>query len=193
VHVRWAAAVEDRERERAERAFGLRRERYLGERTWQYELANASAANIAGIVGSHLVEDTAGLDRSRFAPAPLAPAFDGQTKTEWLIGAEPCPEIGRAALLSKDREDGRLVAVVDAPREGLVFLSETYSPDRLAWVDGRQVTPLRVNLAFTGIPVPSGPHRIELGYDRSGFQLGAAISAVSLLAWSVCAWRVRSA
>ncbi len=188
VHVRWAAGMRDPDRRAAEADFGIVRERFLGQRTWQYELTDRTSSNIAEIVTSPLVEDTAGLDRSRFGLAAIPhPAFDREPKTEWLIGGSRCEETRRASVLVKDREDGRLVLMVDAPRDGLVFVSETYSPERLAWVDGRRVEPLRVNGAFTGIPVAQGSHRIELKYDSRPFWFGASLSALSLLLWTVSA------
>jgi len=192
IHVRWAERISEADRSRAEREFQLVPERFLGQRTWQYELLDTSSSNIADIVTSELVEDTAGLERSRFAVVPpMAPTFDEEPKSEWLIGVDPCPDTRRATVLVQDREDGRLVVVVDAPRDGLLFLSETYSTERAAWVDGRRVESLRVNLAFTGIRMSQGQHRVELKYDARPFWLGAGVSALTLVLWSVGASRSR--
>jgi hypothetical protein len=193
IHVRWASDVDETDRARAEAMFGIGRERALGERTWQYELTDTSFSNVAEIVTSPLVDDTAGLDRARFVPVSIPPpAFEGLPKTEWLLGSERCPATRRAQVLAKDREDGGVVVVIDAPRDGMLFLSETYSPERLAWLDGHAVDALKVNLAFTGIRVPSGRHRVELSYDARGVRLGTAMSGLSILAWFLCAWRIRS-
>jgi uncharacterized membrane protein YfhO len=76
-----------------------------------------------------------------------------------------------------------MIVEVNAPRDGVVFFSETYYPDRRAWVDGKRTPRMKVDLAFTAVPVPAGTHRIELGYDVRALWTGTALSAVSLLVW----------
>jgi hypothetical protein len=189
IHVRWTPGLSEGDRERAEGRLHLAPERFLGQRTWEYELADPSPSGIEAIVTSPRVEDTAGVDRARFVPRPeRTPVFD-EPQTEWLMGGSRCDAPVRASVLTRDTSDGRLVAVVDAPADGLVFLSETYWPERTARVDGRPVQPLRVNLAFTGIPVTRGRHRVELGYDQRAFRLGAAVSVLTLLVWMAAARR----
>ena len=76
-------------------------------------------------------------------------------------------------------------------RDGVVFLSETYSPERTAWVDGARAETLKVNYAFTAIPVTAGTHRIELRADAGSFRIGAATTGVTLIGWVVLAWMRR--
>ena len=73
----------------------------------------------------------------------------------------------------------------------MIFFSETYYPDRRAWVDGRRVARMKVNLTFTGVPVPAGTHRIDLQYDMRSFWWGTAASLVTLAVWMVSERRVR--
>jgi len=192
VHIRWSAAIGDGERRRLENAFHVVRERFMGDRTWRYEVLDDSASNLAAIVTSAAVEDTAGIDRGTFSLLPeeqqVVPA---EAKTEWMIGARPCQTPRAAAVLALDQPDGQLVVRVNAPQDGIVFLSETYYPERIAWVDGRRVETLKVNLAFTGVPVTAGMHRVELRYDNRPLQAGAGLSAVTLLAWAFTTWRSR--
>lgn len=193
IHVRWGAGVDESARSRAETTLHIRPLRAGEDRTWQYELVDTSRANLVAIVSHPAVEDTAGFERGALTlpPAPPAPAGD-EPQSEWLLGADACTEIRPAAVLQMDRADGHFVATVDAPRDGLVFVSETHYPDRSAWVDGTRVEALKVNLAFTGIPVPAGPHRIELRADAAPFWAGAATTALTMIVWALCAtWTER--
>ena len=49
----------------------------------------------------------------------------------------------------------------------------------------------KVDLAFTAVRVPAGPHRIELKYDTRALWAGAALSFVTLMVWLVSERRVR--
>ena len=108
-----------------------------------------------------------------------------EPKSDWLLGAEPCDAPVPATVLVQDRTDGRMVVEVNAPRDGVVFLSETYYPDRRAWVDGKRTPRMKVDLAFTAVRVTAGTHRIELRYDMGALWVGAAVSAITLLMWLV--------
>ncbi|HYJ94439.1 MAG TPA: YfhO family protein, partial [Vicinamibacterales bacterium] len=118
------------------------------------------------------------------ASVPPARIF-AEPKSDWLLGAEPCDAPVPATVLVQDRTDGRMVVEVNAPRDGVVFLSETYYPDRRAWVDGKRTPRMKVDLAFTAVRVPAGTHRIELRYDMNALWVGAALSAITLLMWLV--------
>jgi hypothetical protein len=166
-------------------------QRDLGERTWQYELLDRSPATLTALVTHPFVEDTQGIDRGTSTLAPPAlPEFD-EPDSEWLLGGTPCDLIAPATVVSQDGVDGRTVVAVDAPRDGLVFLSETYDPDRRVLVDGRRVEPLKVNFAFTAVPVTAGIHRIDVRYDSSPFRIGAGVSLLTLTLWPLCEWRMR--
>jgi hypothetical protein len=192
VHVRWPADLAADDRRAIEAALHIVPQRDLGERTWQYDVTDRSAENVEAIVTHPRVEDTHGIDRaSRVLLPPPVPRFD-EAKTEWLVGGTPCDEPARvASVLKSDRLDGAMVVAVEAPREGLVFLSETYDAGRIAWLDGRRIQPLKVNFAFTAIPVNAGVHRIVLGYDRKPFLVGVAVSLVTLGVWILGEWRIR--
>jgi hypothetical protein len=192
INVRWAPGVGDEERTHAEETFHLSGDRFLGERTWRYELHDASTENAVAILTSPAVEDTHGLDRATGTLVERTPAFADE-KREWLIGLNECAGTRPAVVLDKDRSDGWVVAQVEAPRDGIVLFSEPFHPQRGAWVDGHTVTPLKVNLAFTGVPVPAGSHRVEIRHTRQSLVLGFALSAVALAAWLVGERRQRRA
>jgi hypothetical protein len=128
------------------------------------------------------VEDTAGFERGALTlPSPAAvPAVD-ERRSEWLLGAAECVELHPARILQADRSDGHFVATIDAPRDGLLFVSETYYVDRSGWVDGSPVQPLKVNLAFTGVPVTAGRHLVELRADTASLWLGSCVTALTMV------------
>jgi uncharacterized membrane protein YfhO len=87
-------------------------------------------------------------------------------------------------VLEQDRSDGLFVAEVAAPVPGLVFMSEPFYVERHAFVDGRRVTPLPANLAFTAVPVGAGRHRVELRYVPESFYLGLGATGLTLAGWT---------
>jgi hypothetical protein len=193
IAIRWSPAADDGARAQAEAELGLHVERARGDRTWQYELPDGARETVSAIVNHPLVEDTAGLDRGSLALLPPAVpdlvTIEGEPASEWAIGLEPCDQITPATVLRADRFDGGMTVAVDAPRDGIVFLSETFYPWRQAWVDGTRIQPLKVNLAFTGVPVTAGIHRIELQYDPLAFPVGVALTMTTAIAWSLAAFR----
>jgi hypothetical protein len=191
VHVRWAPGVDDEQRAHAEEQFQIVPERFLGERTWQYELFDSSTATVQAIVAHPLVEDTAGIDRRTFAVVSRAPQLPAEPRTEWLIGAAPCAATSPAMLVKADRP-GVVVVDVDAPADGLLVFSEPFYPLRSASVDGEPAAVRKVNMAFTGVPVGPGRHRVELRYDPRGFQAGWTASAAAAAIWIVGGWHTRS-
>ena len=184
-NVRWPPGIADADRARTESALGLAPHRDIADRTWEYNLLDRSLQNVEAIVRHPLVEDTQGIDRVRMVllhkPAPL-PAFD-EPKSELLLGAGECHSPVPAAVQTQDRLDGGMIVDVDAPHDGIVFFSETYYRDRRAWVDGRRIGRLKVNLAFTAVPVSAGRHRVELKYDTRSFWWGAGLSVLTLAIW----------
>jgi len=186
VHVRWPAGIADADRARVESELHLAQHRDIGDNTREYNLLDRSPENVSAIVRHPLVEDTQGIDRGTLAlvaPTAHVPPFD-EPKSEWLMGATPCDApVMTARILSQDHFDGSMSVEVDAPHDGMVFFSETYYPDRRAWVDGRRVARMKVNLAFTGVLVPAGTHRIDLRYDTRSFWWGMGLSAFTLVVW----------
>ncbi len=192
ITIRWAAGLDPAARGGVEARLNIRPRSFLEGRTWQYDLLDSSRANLAVLVNHPSVDDTGGFDRGSLSlPAPAeSPAFEGSA-SEWLLGADVCDELRAATIARLDRADGYVDLLVDAPRDGLVFLGETYFADRLAFVDGMRVNPIKVNLAFTGIPVTAGMHRIELRASATAFWLGSGLTAMTGVFWGVGAWRAR--
>ena len=70
---------------------------------------------------------------------------------------------------------------VDAPRAGLLNLSEVWYPGWTATVDGQPAPLLRAYTTLMAVPVAAGAHRVELRFDPPLVRLGLAISGITLL------------
>jgi hypothetical protein len=73
VHVRWAAAVDERTRAGLEQQFGLTGGTFDSGQTWVYFLTSPSADNIRALVQSPAIEDTHHIDRQQFRVSAAAP------------------------------------------------------------------------------------------------------------------------
>jgi hypothetical protein len=63
---------------------------------------------------------------------------------------------------------------------GLVVLTRSFDSGWSARLDGAPAEPLRADLAFIGLLVPAGDHRLELTYEPRGYRTGLVLSGVSL-------------
>jgi len=184
INVRWAPDVDDAGREAAEMKFHLVEDGQPEGRTRHYELLDPSRENVEAMVTNPAVEDTAGLDRLTLAFNTLPePRFD-ERPTEWLIGLEPCPELRRASLVNQT-DEGRTIVDIDAPTDGVVLFSETFYRSRTARVDQEPASVLRVNLAFTAVPVPAGRHRVQLDVRPEPRRTYWVVSVLGMAVWGV--------
>jgi hypothetical protein len=120
------------------------------------------------------VRDTAAALRATLAiPDPAAVAV--------VETGDPSPRAGAGtARLVEDHPDD-LTLQVDATRGGLLFVSEVYHPNWHAYVDGREVPVLRTDVAFRGVSVPAGTHRLRFVYRSPTFRLASWLSGATLL------------
>lgn len=70
----------------------------------------------------------------------------------------------------------------DGPRNGFLVLCENFYPGWKAYVDGRPVEIIRANGIFRAVPLSYGQHSVAFRYEPRSLRMGAAISAVTLLA-----------
>ena len=192
IKIRWAPAV-DRPRQTAlERAHHLEDGVLLEGVTWQYLVGDASVDAVLAIMRDPDVEDTHGIDRVTGAFTPTAELANsisdlpgGDAKRMLLPGTKACADKVSVNVTVKDRPDGRVSALVDAPTDGFVFFSEPAYPERHASIDGRRVPVLTANLTFTAVAVPVGHHEVELRYTPSRFYLGSLISTITAVGYAV--------
>jgi hypothetical protein len=84
-----------------------------------------------------------------------------------------------ARVTSDASERTELEAVTSEP--GLLVVTRSWDPGWKAAVDGEEVPLLRADLAFMGVSVPQGEHRVTLTYRPVSFRAGALISALSVI------------
>jgi hypothetical protein len=75
----------------------------------------------------------------------------------------------------------RISAQVSAPRGGFLVVSSSYSPDWRATVDGAPAVLWRTNGLITGVWIPPGASRIELGYDAWTLRVGLCLAGLGLV------------
>ena len=73
----------------------------------------------------------------------------------------------------------KIAAFTEAPT--MLVISRAYHPNWVALVNGSEVTPIRVDGALIGVPLPAGNSGIELSYRPTDLYVGVAISAITLV------------
>lgn len=68
---------------------------------------------------------------------------------------------------------GQVLVEVDVARPGLLVVSEVYYPGWRAWVDGEDQPILQTKLAFRGVPLEAGAHRVEMTYEPLSLRAGS--------------------
>jgi hypothetical protein len=113
----------------------------------------------------------------------LQPTFDPTRQAIVSEGEafEGDPRATRVATIRSFAEDE---VVIDAHCEAecLVVLTDLHYPGWDAWVDDRPAEVWKTNLAFRGVRVPAGTHRITYRYSPRSFWLGLAIAAAGIVA-----------
>jgi hypothetical protein len=82
-------------------------------------------------------------------------------------------------------DETRLRVALETESAGASYLvtSEAHYPGWFARIDGQPVAAHYTNIAFRGLPVPAGRHRIEFEFRSPMLAAGASISAAALLLW----------
>ena len=138
VHVRWITRLEEVHRRGLERRFGLQDGKQHSSRTWRYELADASPARIAEIVGHDAVEDTHGIIR---AEATIASPYRPRRLTraprlyELVFSfSRPLPGLQSESIalsfvntVTGQEVEARRVPNLDAPAEGALSPARAFA------------------------------------------------------------------
>ncbi len=115
--------------------------------------------------------------------AMLAPGFDPRQHAviegEAPEAAPDCRGAGRIEVLERGLRHRRLRVVTECPR--LLVLAEVFYPGWTARVDGRRVTPVRANVAFSALWLAAGEHEVTWRYVPRAFYLGLLISGLTFV------------
>jgi hypothetical protein len=87
-----------------------------------------------------------------------------------------------AEILSVKFGNDTVDITAEVGEPALVVIAQTYYHNWTAAVDGQPARLLRANVAFQAVQMPAGKHRIHLAYRDRVFEIGAALSLVTLLA-----------
>jgi hypothetical protein len=114
--------------------------------------------------------------------ALTSPSLDLAQST-FMLGAIPAPMescTGDAAQVM--REEPQFVAIeANLNCRGMVIVSDSFSKDWTATVDGKRAPLYAAYSIIDGVAVDRGAHRIELRYRPVSFYLGASLSIASWL------------
>jgi hypothetical protein len=69
----------------------------------------------------------------------------------------------------------------DVSAPAVLVVSQTFYPGWIAMIDGKESPVFPVDMALTGISLPAGTHEVLLKFRPRSFQLGAALSMMSLI------------
>ena len=78
-------------------------------------------------------------------------------------------------------EPERVTVETNSLADGILVLTDTYTPDWRARVDGQPADVYIADYAFRAVHIPAGQHRVEFFYSPTSFYIGAAISMTGLV------------
>src|SRR5262249_44368880 len=143
--------------------------------------------NPAAWVASALVKATddqalATVRDTRFDPTRAALVDPAVDPTATSPTTPPPPATQKAATTRFD--PGAIDVQLDPPATAgqALLVSENYYPGWNATVDGKAVTPLRMNYNLIGVPLPAGARSIQLRFTDAAYETGKAVTIVALLA-----------
>jgi hypothetical protein len=103
----------------------------------------------------------------------------------------PAPRVSGGTVTAV--REGMNDATIDVESSGPSLLVMTVTRHKYwrAWVDGASATLLPVNIAYQGVTVPAGRHRVTMRYRNPLVVWGAAVSLLTLLALTTILIRPR--
>jgi hypothetical protein len=96
-----------------------------------------------------------------------------------VLPAGPRSEYRTARVTSRTGEHVAIEAELDRP--GYLVLTDMYYSGWTATVDGKDSPIHSANVAFRAIALDAGSHRVEFTYRPAGFQIGAIVTALTLV------------
>jgi hypothetical protein len=144
-------------------------------------LANRLAVPRALVARQVRVADGEPAELGAIVEARFDPRRDVVVRSDEL-GTRALASGGGAVRVVAER-NARVTLRARLPRRGLVLLDDAWSPGWSVMVDGRPTRALQADMVLRGVVVPAGTHEVVWSYRVPGLRLGAALSAVGLLAW----------
>ncbi len=98
--------------------------------------------------------------------------------TSGLPAVTPARGTGQARIVQYKPE--HVVIETDSTAEGILVLTDTYTPGWQAVVDGQPADIYVADYAFRGVHIPAGQHQITFTYVPTSFSVGAGISLAAV-------------
>lgn len=140
-------------------------------------------------------ENTAALPRAYLVSKAIPVADDGEAaaalqsttfdpRTTAVIEAREVPKLGDGggSVSWISRGADRFELAVEAKADALLVVSDTYYPGWDAELDGAAVPILKTNLAFRGVAVPAGAHKVSMRFRPPSARNGLVLSGLSIAA-----------
>ncbi|HLI85799.1 MAG TPA: YfhO family protein [Bryobacteraceae bacterium] len=103
--------------------------------------------------------------------------------TDRAIALPPPAAAGmRDAVKTVSYEPASLEIAVEAAQPALLVLSETWYPGWKAWLDGAETPIYKVDLAFRGVAIPAGSHRVRMEFHPPILPVSLAITLLTAAA-----------
>jgi hypothetical protein len=156
-------------------------------------LAHAGLVHVAALPGTEVYENPEALPRfflvgrlrharSLEEAAALLRSRDFDPRAEAVVeGAPELVSSGSGTVRVIEYAARRVALETDAPAPAFLVTSETHYPGWRARVDGRDQPICYTNVAFRGLPVPAGRHRVEFEFAPSILWPAALLSLLALL------------
>ena len=145
--------------------------------------------HVASLPGNELFENTTAMPRFRLVhEVRRAASVAGVDLRKVAVTGDDIalPPGGGAhdAVLLLEYQPDSLELAVSAAGPAVLVAAETEYPGWRAWVDGRPAEIHRVDLAFRGVAVPAGAHRVRMEFRPVilWVGLGVTVAAAALLA-----------
>lgn len=123
------------------------------------------------------------------ARAAIAAGIDFSKTAIVGTGLALAPAAGPESVRTASYEPDALELEVTAVTQGLLVLSENNYPGWHAWIDGREAPIYSANIAFRGVVMPAGTHRVRMEFQPVILYWSLAISAAAAILIAALALR----
>jgi Bacterial membrane protein YfhO len=151
---------------------------------------NTRALPRAYLVGSVLgvatqAEAIAALRDPGFDPARMA-VVEGASAPDLPSASTDPGAVGTVTITDYGQQ--AVAMTVDAARPALLVLTDSFYPGWHATVDGADVPIMPTDVAFRGVLIAPGQHRVLYTYRPASFALGVAVAALAVVVLGLALW-----
>ncbi|MDF2881109.1 MAG: multidrug resistance protein [Clostridiaceae bacterium] len=94
---------------------------------------------------------------------------------------EQIERIKNSALNIEQFSDNYISGNISVTSDKMLYFSIPYDKGWTALVDNKDVQLHNINIAFMGLPIDAGEHKIELKYNPPGFSIGLYITIITII------------